>query len=83
MVELRTLYVQEHFVGKGVGTALLQAAVVSAHNHGGEGLCLTVNALNTRTIEFYHRRAYTRVGRDVAVVGDSQHENYVLMSPSA
>src|ERR1700756_5745053 len=38
--ELRTLYVQDHHVGQGVGKALLQVAEAKAREHSGSALWL-------------------------------------------
>jgi diamine N-acetyltransferase len=61
-IELQTLYVQEHFIGQGVGKALLQAAEAKAREHSGCPLWLTVNARNAKAIAFYERQAYSKVG---------------------
>jgi len=82
-VELQTLYVQEHFLGRGVGKSLLQAAEAKARQRSNGTLWLTVNAKNARAIAFYARQGYTKVGTTYFVLGEARHENHVLIGPDA
>jgi ribosomal protein S18 acetylase RimI-like enzyme len=81
--ELQTLYVQEHFARQGVGKALLQAAEAKAREQSGRALWLTVNAKNSRAIAFYTRQGYSMAGTAYFVLGDSRHENHVLIGRDA
>jgi ribosomal protein S18 acetylase RimI-like enzyme len=78
-VELETLYVQEHFIGCGVGKSLLQVAETRARAHANTALWLTVNAKNARAIAFYEHQGYTKVGTTYFVLGQGRHENHVLI----
>ena len=82
-VELQTLYVQEHFLGRGVGKLLLRAAEARARQQSNAVLWLTVNAMNAKAIAFYADRGYQKVGTTYFVLGDGRHENYVLIGPDA
>lgn len=82
-VELQTLYVQEHFVGNGVGRSLLQAAEARARERSASPLWLTVNAKNVRAIAFYARQGYSKVGTTYFVLGKGRHENHVLVGGDA
>ncbi len=77
--ELQTLYVQEHFVGQGVGRQLLGVAEEMARTQTGLPLWLTVNVNNARAIEFYGRQGYTALGTSDFLMGDQRHENHVLI----
>ncbi len=81
--ELQTLYVQEHFTGRGVGHALLQAAQAKARGRAACALWLTVNAQNARAIAFYARQGYEKIGTTHFVLGHGHHENHVLIGPRA
>jgi diamine N-acetyltransferase len=81
--ELQTLYVQEHFIGQGVGKALLQAAEAKAREQSGCPLWLTDNARNAKAIAFYERQAYSKVGTAYFVFGEGRHENHVLIGRDA
>lgn len=79
VVELQTLYVQAHFIGRGIGRSLLQAAESQARERSGSSLWLTVNAKNDAAIAFYARQGYARVGTTYFVLGQDRHENHVLV----
>ncbi len=82
-VELQTLYVQENFIGHGVGTLLLRAAEAKARQRSNGALWLTVNAKNARAIAFYARHGYTMIGTTYFALGEGRHENHVLIGPNA
>jgi len=81
--ELRTLYVQEHYIGHGVGKSLLQTAEARAREQSESALWLTVNAKNAKAIAFYTRQGYSKVGTAYFVLGEGRHENHVLIGPDA
>ena len=81
--ELATLYVQEHFIGKGVGSALLARATAFAAERTSAPLWLTVNAANAPAIAFYARRGLRKIGVAWFQLGDAKHENLVLISALA
>lgn len=78
-VELATLYVQAHFVGQGVGSALLARAQTLAWQRTQQPLWLTVNAQNARAIGYYAARGFSKIGIAQFVLGDESHENHVLV----
>ncbi|MEQ1684399.1 MAG: GNAT family N-acetyltransferase [Burkholderiaceae bacterium] len=78
-VELTTLYVQEHFTGRGVGTALLAQAEALAWQHKQRPLWLTVNAQNARALAFYAAQGCSRIGSAQFVLGGESHPNHVLV----
>ena len=81
--ELQTLYVQEHFIGTGIGASLLEAAESWARERASCALWLTVNARNSRAISFYLRHAYAKIGTAYFVLGTGRYENHVLVGPDA
>jgi len=81
--ELKTLYVQEHHIGHGVGRSLLQAAEAKAREQSKSALWLTVNVKNDGAIAFYARQGYTSVGTAYLVLGEGRHENHVLIGSDA
>ena len=78
-VELQTLYVQAHFIGLGIGRALLQAAEMKAHSLSASPLWLTVNAQNEHAMDFYARQGYSKIGLTHFVLGQARHENLVFV----
>lgn len=82
-VELQTLYVQEHYIGNGVGKSLLQAAEVKARKLSESALWLKVNTKNARAIAFYAHHGYSKVGTAYFVLGEGRYENHVLIGRDA
>ena len=72
--EVKTLYVQEHFHGKGIGTTLLDEAA----RRYGESLWLTTWIKNTPAIGFYEAYGLARVGTAYFHLEGEAHENVVL-----
>lgn len=60
--ELRRLYVQARFTGRGLGRALLSQAEAFAAAHGAGALWLTTWIGNERAIAFYPRCGYSERG---------------------
>lgn len=81
-VELVTLYVQEPFTRKAVGSRLLEQSESCAKQEG-SSLWLTVNSRNTRAIAFYAKRGYFKVGSTFFELEDEKHENLVLVRQDA
>jgi GNAT superfamily N-acetyltransferase len=77
-VELKRLYVQEGFTGRGVGTALLRRAEALAAKQGAARLWLTAWIGNARARAFYARRGYRELGSTVYVFQGEQYENRVF-----
>jgi ribosomal protein S18 acetylase RimI-like enzyme len=77
-VELATLYVQEPFIGKGVGSALLSQAEQWARQRTSTSVWLTVNSKNLHAIAFYAKHGYTKLGITHFELGNEKHENLVL-----
>ena len=83
--ELRTLYVQEHHVGQGVGKALLQAAEAKARRaFGASALWLKDQCKRTpEPSPSMRARAIRRSAAAYFVLGEGRHENHVLLGSDA
>jgi len=78
-VELTTLYVQEHFGGKGIGTRLLAACAQEARQRCGHpGLWLSVYHRNERAMAFYRKQGFSERGSFHFEFGGERHLNLVL-----
>ena len=72
--EVDTLYVQEHFQGRGIGQSLL----ASIADRFGSTFWLSTWVHNTDAIEFYRTYGFTDVGRVDFDLEGERHENRVL-----
>ncbi len=73
--KLDRLYVQEPFVGIGVGLALLGRIEALAAADGADLLWLTSWIGNARALAFYPRRGYDDVGPTIYAFEGEEHEN--------
>jgi diamine N-acetyltransferase len=76
--ELRRLYVQEPFTGRGVGRDLLRQAEKSAAARGAEMLWLTAWEGNKRALQFYPRCGYEDLGATVYTIEGEDYPNRVF-----
>ena len=73
--ELRRLYVQEGFTGRGVGRDLLRQAEKAAAARGAEMLWLTAWEGNVRALRFYPRCGYDDLGCTVYTIEGVDYPN--------
>lgn len=73
-VEVDTLYVQEHFHGRGIGRALLDHAIDTV----GARLWLTAWAGNTRALAFYNSYGFVDIGTAWHEFEEQKYENRIL-----
>jgi ribosomal protein S18 acetylase RimI-like enzyme len=78
-VELATLYVQEHFAGRGIGSSLLSACRAHAlRRTGAPDLWLSVYHLNRRAVAFYEKHGMTVRGSFFFEFGGERHKNWIM-----
>ena len=73
--ELKRLYVQERFAGRGVGRDLLRQAEKSAAALGADLLWLQAWEGNTRALQFYPRCGYEDLGSTVYTIEGEDFPN--------
>ena len=73
--ELKRLYVQERFAGRGVGRDLLRQAEKSAAALGADLLWLQAWVGNTRALQFYPRCGYEDLGGTVYTIEGEDFPN--------
>jgi GNAT superfamily N-acetyltransferase len=81
--ELRRLYVQERFTGRGIGRDLVRQAEGYAAAHGASLLWLTTWIGNTRALAFYPRCGYAERGATVYEFQGEAYENRLFARPLA
>jgi diamine N-acetyltransferase len=79
LTHLDRLFVQEHFLGMGIGHALLVGVRAEAKRRVGScALWLTVNSRNQRARGFYARQGFIDIGVTNFDLYGEQHENRIL-----
>jgi ribosomal protein S18 acetylase RimI-like enzyme len=80
-VEIETLYIQDSFAGRGIGSALLNhARGVAMVRTGDRAIWLIVNSENEKAISFYRSRGMTQDGIAYFELGGIKHENKVMVA---
>jgi GNAT superfamily N-acetyltransferase len=77
-MELRRIYTLQEWVGRGVGAALIQAAIDEAQQRGHDTLWLGVWEHNPRARAFYRKWGFVEVGTHIFVLG-SDPQTDILM----
>ena len=76
-VEISTFYVQPRHHGKGIGKALLNAAVEYCRNRGAVSAWLTTYAENAPAIAFYLKYGFEHIGETHFRIGNMGYLNNV------
>ncbi|MCA0871914.1 GNAT family N-acetyltransferase [Seohaeicola saemankumensis] len=76
--EIATFYVQPRHHGKGIGTALLNAALAHCRDTAVTSVWLTTNAENAPAIAFYRAQGFAEVGQTHFRIGDGAYLNTVF-----
>jgi len=77
--EVATLYVQENFHRRGIGSLLLDAAMVDCQSNGYSELWLLVNHENVGARRFYEDKSFKKIGSFDFQLENERHPNDVLM----
>ena len=78
-IELSRLYVESAWQGRGLGSALLGAAIGEALALGGKALWLGVWERNERAIAFYSRHGFEQVGVHTFTVGEDVQLDHLMV----
>ena len=80
-VEIQRFYVSSRHHGHGVARKLMEAAMETAREMGGELLWLGVWEHNTRAIRFYQKHGFADVGEQDFVLGTDLQHDRVMTRP--
>ena len=76
--EIARLYADRHWHGRGLGAALMDAAVATAAEWGGELLWLGVWEHNPRAIAFYAKHGFVDIGEQEFWLGADRQRDRVM-----
>ena len=77
-LEIRRIYALQEYIGKGVGKALMEAAVHEARQHGCDTIWLGVWEKNPRAIHFYQKWGFKEVGTHIFYVGQDPQRDFIM-----
>ncbi len=77
--ELHRIYVEQRFVGTGIGQMLLDAALQATEEAGHDFLWLGVWENNPDAVAFYERFGFTKVGNQVFMMGPEKQTDIIMM----
>lgn len=78
-IELSRLYIRKDRFGRGLGAALMSAAVEQARRWGGTALWLGVWQKNERAVAFYRKSGFEVVGTQVFPLGKDLQDDWIMM----
>jgi ribosomal protein S18 acetylase RimI-like enzyme len=80
-VEVRRLYVERAWHGRGAGQALMERVNAEVYDRGGRTIWLGVWERNDRAIAFYKKAGFADVGSHVFMVGTDAQTDRVMVRP--
>ena len=78
LVELSGIVVLESLTGEGIGSRLLDAALMVAASDGYEKMVVRTEVWNERAIRFYELNGFVSVGKETMDVNDAKVRVLVL-----
>ena len=77
-LEIARIYSLTKYIGRGVGSALMQACIDIAKNKNLDTLWLGVFQENHRAIEFYTRWGFEKFGTHVFMLGEDPQQDWLM-----
>lgn len=78
-IEIVRIYARQDFLGKGVGAALMEAALAEARRQGCDAVWLGVWEHNPRAIAFYRRWGFEKAGRHTFQLGAEAQTDFIMV----
>lgn len=78
VIEIERIYSLQEYIGKGIGKALMQAAIDEAKQRGCNSIWLGVWEKNPRAINFYKKWGFREVGSHIFTVGGDLQQDLIL-----
>ena len=77
-VALARIYLLQEWIGRGVGSALMQAGLDEAERRGFKVMWLGVWERNPRAIAFYRKWGFVEAGRKPFQLGAEEHSDVLM-----
>jgi len=77
-IEIERIYSLQQYIGKGIGKALMQAAIDEAKQKACDSIWLGVWEKNPRAINFYKKWGFREVGTHIFMLGDDPQRDFIL-----
>jgi ribosomal protein S18 acetylase RimI-like enzyme len=78
-IEIVRLYARTRWIGRGVGPALMEAALREARARGHDSIWLGVWERNARAIAFYRKWGFVEIGTQPFQLGNDLQNDLVMM----
>lgn len=77
-MEIIRIYARKAWIGKGIGTQLMQACLDEAQQAGCDEVWLSVWEKNPRAIAFYQKWGFEKVGTHIFQVGSDPQHDFIM-----
>ena len=77
-IEIERIYSLQEYIGKGIGKALMQAAIDEAKQKDCNSIWLGVWEKNPRAINFYKKWGFREVGTHIFMLGDDPQRDFIM-----
>lgn len=77
-IEIARLYARSTFIGKGIGSALMQAALAFARQHEKQWIWLGVWEKNFRAIRFYEKCGFMKMAEKDFLLGNDLQRDWMM-----
>lgn len=78
VIQLERIYALQDFIGKKVGSTLMNSCIIIARSEGYHKMWLSVWQENDRAISFYKKYGFQVIGYKQFVIGKEVNEDYVM-----
>jgi ribosomal protein S18 acetylase RimI-like enzyme len=77
-IEIARIYAKKNWIGKGIGSALINKCMDTARAIGKESVWLGVWERNERAIRFYQERGFEKFGTHIFLLGDDPQTDWLM-----
>jgi ribosomal protein S18 acetylase RimI-like enzyme len=77
-LEIERLYVDHHYIGKGIGNQLMQTCLTYAAQHEFEMVWLGVWEYNERAIAFYKKWGFEKFSQHTFILGNDPQTDFLM-----